>query len=136
MPEKLPTPLFEIHNEIELLALWRLVAEAKFQVAPDDADLWGSPYVHQLSQRIADSLLAAYEARGDFDAARRHRLWRKSTEENVVWPVVVSNLRRDAKLDWWKSFSDDEKVTYVIGCIAPFELSSERIGKLISESEA
>jgi hypothetical protein len=36
---EITAPLFEVRDEYELLALWRLVAEAKFQSDPDDADL-------------------------------------------------------------------------------------------------
>lgn len=129
-------PLFEVHDEIELLALWRLVAEAKFAASPDDIDLWGSPYVHRLAQKIADSQLSAYESRGDIEAATRHRAWVHSVEENVVWPVVVTHLKNDATTGWWKAFSEGEKVSYVKGCLAPFELSAEKMEALIRESEA
>lgn len=129
-------PLFEVSNEVELLALWRLVAEAKFQADPDDADLWGSPIVHRLANDIAIAMLKNYEAKGDLEAAARHKAWIASLPTNVVLPVVKTNLRRDASEPLWKSWSHAEKVAYVKGCIAPFTAEPPFLDHLIGEAEA
>ena len=88
-------PIFRVDDPVELLALWRLVAEAKFQVDPDDQDLWGSPYVHALAQRISDALLSHYEAHEDLQAATAHRQWLMSLRTNVVLPVVEAQLKKN-----------------------------------------
>ena len=126
-------PLFEVRNEYELLALWRLVAEAKFQSDPDDADLWGSPYVHALSRRIGDALLQCADNKGD---AVRHLQWRASLESNAVLPVVRKNLQRDAAEPAWKAWTHDEKIAYVRGCVAPFEVPDALAEQLIREAES
>ena len=128
-----PAPLFEVREEYELLALWRLVAEARFQSDPDDTDLWGSPYVHALSRRIGDALLQCANSKGD---ALRHLEWRASLELNVVLPVVKKNLRRDAAKTAWKALSQDEKIAYLRGCVAPFEVQIAFADQLIREAES
>jgi len=130
------TPLFSVSDEIELLALWRLVAEAKFQENPDDTDLWGSPYVHSLATRIAQAMLAFYVENEDFDAIERHKHWLASLPDNVILPVVTSKLRKDASTNWWSVQSQTAKISYVRGCVAPFEPSDEFIKKLITDAEA
>jgi hypothetical protein len=130
------TPLFEIRDEHELLALWRLVAEAKFQSDPDDTDLWGSPYVHSLSKRIGEALLQCTEAKGDALRLERHLQWKASLESNVVLSVVKKNLQRDATQAAWKTWTRDEKVTYLRDCVAPFEVSDALAEQLIHEAES
>jgi hypothetical protein len=130
---EITAPLFEVRDEYELLALWRLVAEAKFQSDPDDEDLWGSPYVHALSTRIGDALLQCASNKGD---AMRHLQWRASLETNVVLPVVKKNLQRDAANASWRAWTMDEKIAYIRGCVAPFEVSHALADQLIREAES
>lgn len=130
---EITAPLFEVRDEYELLALWRLVAEAKFQSDPDDTDLWGSPYVHALSKRIGDGLLQSANNKGD---ALRHLQWRASLESNVVLPVVRKNLQRDATRTAWKAWTQSEKIAYLRGCVAPFEVPDALAEQLIREAES
>jgi hypothetical protein len=129
-------PLFTVSEPTELLALWRLVAEAKFQSEPDDEDLWGSPYVHAISTKIADAMLKSYEAQGDTASIHAHRQWIESLPNNVVLPVIRSKLKIDASTEWWKGFSQPQRLEYVRGCIAPLEVSEEFLKGLISDAEA
>lgn len=129
-----PKPLFVVSDEYELLALWRLVAEAKFHPDPEDTDLWGSPFVHSLSKRIDDALLECAKLK-DVEHARRHLSWRASLESNVVLPVVKKKLKDDAASAQWGSWRMDEKIAYLRGCIAPFEVSSALAEQLIREAE-
>jgi hypothetical protein len=129
-----PKPLFVVSDEYELLALWRLVAEAKFQPEPEDADIWGSPYVHSLSKRIDDALLECAKSRS-VEEAQRHLSWRASLESNVVLPVVKKNLKNDAASAQWKTWTMDQKIAYLRGCVAPFEVPSALAEQLIREAE-
>lgn len=130
-----PKPLFVVSDEYELLALWRLVAEAKFHPDPDDTDLWGSPYVHSLSKRIDDAILKCAKLKG-VEQTRKHVSWRASLESNVVLPAVKKKLRGDAVSAQWKSWTMDERISYVRACVAPFEVSSDFAQQLIREAEA
>ena len=128
--------LFSVTNPTELLALWRLIAEAKFQANPDDTDLWGSPYVNELSGRVCDALLQQYREKGDEAAIQSHLSWVASLPNNIVLPVVKANLKKDAKATWWQAMSEAEKIAYVGACVLPFQPGREFIGLLISEAEA
>src|SRR4051812_22844997 len=122
-----PQTLFTVTDRNELLALSRLVAEAKFQSNPDDAVLWGSPYVHELAKRISEAILNSYRAKGELGLADRHIRWTESLPKNVVLPIVQSNLRRDASRKFWQAMTRDDKVAYVRGCIAPFVATDDFI---------
>jgi len=128
--------LFSVTDPIELLALWRLVAEAKFQAEPDDKDLWSSPYVHALAQRISDSLLQHYKAEGNIQLERSHLQWVASLPNNVVLPVIKAQLRNDASTQWWRKQSYEQKLAYVQGCVAPFQPDAEFLAGLIHDAEA
>ena len=127
--------LFCVSEPLELLALWRLVAEAKFHPDPEDRDLWGSPYVNALSTRLANAMLVSCEARGDLDQVARHRKWVSSLPDNVVLPVVKAHLKNDAKTDWWRDQTQEQKFAYVRGCVSPFEPDRDYLAQLIHEAE-
>lgn len=129
-----PKPLFVVSDEYELLALWRLVAEAKFHSDPEDTDLRGSPFVHSLSKRIDDALFECAKLRG-LEAAQRHLSWRDSLESNIVLSAVKKNLKIDAAAVQWKTRTMDEKIAYLRGWVAPFEISSALAEQLIREAE-
>jgi hypothetical protein len=129
-------PLFSVSDSTELLALWRLVAEAKFQPEPDDTDLWGSPQVNALSQRISDALLSSYALKGDDEAIARHHRWVSSLESNIVLPVVQARLKADAATEWWSKYSFAQKISYVRECIAPFKSSPGFAEGLVRDAEA
>lgn len=129
-------PLFSVSDPVELLALWRLVAEAKFQSSPDDTDLWSSPYVHALAQRISDSQLKYSQDQGDEHQVQSHFRWVASLPNNIVLPVVQAQLKNDATKGWWSQLSREQKLAYVQGCVAPFEPGIEFLGGLIRDAEA
>lgn len=128
-------PIFEISDPIELLALWRLVAEAKFQENPDDTYLWGSPFVHSLARKISDAMLESYRLTGKTGDVERHQRWLNSLPENVVLSVVKAQLKRDAQGRQWP-LSYEAKAAYVEGCIAPFFATKEFMRQLIDDAEA
>ncbi len=128
--------LFTVEDPNELLALWRLVAEAKFQSAPDDTDLWGSPYVHALAQRISDALLRSRAAAGKLDAVETHKRWVESLPNNVVLPVIQAKLKIDAETSWWLGATHEQKLAYVRGCVAPFQPSPDFLEGLLRDAEA
>lgn len=129
-------PLFTVTDPIELLALWRLVAEAKFSPDPTDGDLWGSPYVHLLATRISRAILADHQARGDVAAIASHEQWLDSLANNTVLPIIQAQLKKDASWPWWHEQSAEQKLQYVRGCIAPFRAEPEMLQRLIQEAEA
>jgi len=128
-------PLFEVCDEFELFALWRLVAEAKFHSDPEDSDLWGSPFVNALSRKIPEAMLLSYLDAGQTEKAKRHREWLQSLPNNVVLPSVKAKLKRDAlRPDWPKSY--EAKAKYVKECISPFLVNDDFIRELIEHAES
>lgn len=124
--------LFCVSDPSELLALWRLVAEAKFQPHPDDVDLWGSPYVHALAQRISEAQIEYARTLGNTEDVQRHLNWVSS----LLLRVIKAQLKKDARKSWWSEKSHEEKLFYVKGCIAPFQAKVEFLESRIREAEA
>lgn len=128
-------PIFEISDPVELLALWRLIAEAKFHENPEDTDLWRSPFVHSLSRKISDAMLESYRLAGKYGDVERHEQWLNSLPDNVVLPAVKAKLKRDAQGRHWP-LTYEAKAAYVEGCIAPFLATNEFIRQMIDDAEA
>lgn len=111
-----------------------LSRRSKFQAAPDDTDLWGSPFVHSLVKKISDAMLDAYRESEKLTDVERHQEWLKSLPNNIVLPVVKAQLKREAKGRQWP-MSYQEKGAYVRGCVAPFFASDDFIRQLIDDAE-
>lgn len=131
-----PAPLFVVDDEMELLALWRLVAEAKFAESPDDRDLWGSPFVNALSKRLGEGLREAEVRRGAPGGVERHDKWVRSLRENVVLPVIKRRLKEEVQTDRWRKLGPHQKSQFVRECVSPFVADDELVEELIREAEA
>jgi hypothetical protein len=129
-------PLFSVTDPYELLALWRLVAEAKFHPAPEDADLWPSPYVESLARRIDEALLEVAKSKGDPAAVERHLAWRESLSNNIALDAIRLKLTKDAHEPWWKALSDPEKKSYILARTAPLVGDDQFLEALILEIKA
>lgn len=130
------SPLFVVEDESELLALWRLVAEAKFAAVPDDQDLWGSPLVNALSKKLGEALREAAARSGRPGDLSRHESWVGSLRTNVVLPVVKRRLKEDARSAWWGELSTGAKAEYVRDCVSPFLPDRELVEELMLEAES
>lgn len=135
-PPRRMEPLFVVDDPTDILVLWRLVAEAKFQAQPDDQDLWGSPYAHALVQRISDAVLRSHELNGKQSAVDAHHRWVKSLPNNIALPIVRAQLKKDAASPWWHEQTYDQKLAYLQGCVAPFQPEVEFLEALLREAEA
>ena len=117
-------PLFTVSDAAELQALWRVVAEAKFQAAPSDAALWGSPRVHALATNLADAMRRWHQPQGDTAAVEAHHRWIDSLPTNAVLPVQRAQLKKDAASRWWHAMTAAQQRGHVRGCAAPFAVDA------------
>lgn len=129
-------PLFVVDDPIELLALWRLVAEAKFAGNPDDRDLWGSPIVNALSKRLGEALRESARRSATTGEVERHDAWVQSLRNNVVLPIVKQRLKSDATSEMWLKFCPEDKAKYVRECVSPFIADDQLVAELVRDAEA
>lgn len=129
-------PLFCVDDPIELLALSRLVRDAKFQPECRDRDLWASPYVHALAARIDEAMLASYQGEHRERHIKNHLEWRASLPQNSqVLAAIRARLKEDAQTPWWREQSAESKLAYVRGCVAPYQPEDAFLRDLIHEAE-
>ncbi|CAG1014456.1 hypothetical protein ANAEL_04984 [Anaerolineales bacterium] len=126
------SPLFEVFEYGELHALLRVVVAAKFRPVAQDPELWSSPTVHRLTERLRDAILDADRAKHGQATAE---LWYKSLSENELSDIVKENLKRNASEPWWRDMSWEAKEVFVRGCVQPFSVTTEFIRELIREAE-
>jgi hypothetical protein len=85
--------------------------------------------------RVFEAAVAADERLGQHNNAEASRSWQRSLMSNAVLPVVRSRLRQDAKQEFWRKFSAQEKHAYVAGCISPFVVDADVLAQLANEAE-
>ena len=129
-------PLFVVDDPIELLALSRLILDAKFQPELRDRDLWGSPYVSALATRVDEALLNSYGGERKDHLVKNHLEWRASLPQNsFVLAAVRSRLKETAQSSWWQQQSMESKLAYLRGCVAPYQPDDQFLLGLISDAE-
>ena len=132
-------PLCTVSDAAELQALWRVVAEAKFQAAPSDAALWGSPRVHALATNLADAMRRWHQPQGDTAAVEAHHRWIDSLPTNAVLPVQRAQLKKDAASRWWHAMTAAQQRGHVRGCAAPFAVDAvyaDFLDALVAEAQS
>lgn len=128
--------LFSITDYYELLALHRIVLEAKFHNDPDDRDIADSPIAAALANRIVEALQNAEALRGKPERVSEWERWRKVDFKGRFLENTVSYLRRHDK---WSSMSQTERRDMAATLLAPFQISEsdyQEFEKLVSASSA
>jgi hypothetical protein len=123
--------LFEIDDAHELRALHRVLLEAKFHDAPDDAAIAGSPIVAALANRVVDALAMIDARAGKADAWGG---WRRSaTATSRPWAVAV---RRASETGGWIAWARDKKEAYARILLSPFVPDANALARFVDEVDA
>lgn len=111
----------------ELLALQRVLMEARYCEIPSDTAISASPIVADMHRRILDAIIAA-----DLPAGLSPQSWRKwlvMDEGRREWNVA---LKRAAQHYSWNKLSKDEKRSFAVCLLTPFELNDELINVFLT----
>ncbi len=124
---------FLINNYNELMALHRVVMEAKFSLQPNDPGIQGSPLVSMIANQTIESLIEM-EVEKEGEAARlKWQEWRKISPDRKEYQFIQAKLKSDAS---WKTWSFDEQAKYVKDLASPLEITDELVGDLLNLSIA
>ncbi len=125
-----------INSLPELLALSRLISEARFNPNSSDKELWASPVVLAIAERVSAALIAHYEEHSLQQMLDVYQEWQASLPNNEALPLIRAKLARDAQTTWWSQQTKENKLRHIRSCITPFVAPDEFIAQLLTEIEA
>jgi hypothetical protein len=118
-----------IDNYDELMALHRVIMEAKFSLEPNDAVIQGSPLVSAVANRVVGALIEIEVGKEGESARLKWQKWREMSYERREYQLIQSKLKSDTS---WKAWNIDEKVKYLKDLASPLQISDELISELLN----
>lgn len=124
---------FTVTEYYEMLALHRMLVEAKFNPSPEDLDIAASPLAGKLMEKLVGVLANAELERGHPDKKERWESWREIDKSGRFWKSAISyGVARPEWHDW----SELEKSQFAENVLRPFLTNSQLVAEYISEVEA
>jgi hypothetical protein len=118
-----------IDNYDELMALHRVIMEAKFSLEPNDVVIQGSPLVSAVANQVIEALIEMEVEKEGESARLKWQKWRQISYERREYQLIQSKLRSDTS---WKTWNVDEKAKYVKDLASPLQISDELISELLN----
>lgn len=120
---------------LDLLALHRIILEAKFCGSPSDPAVALSPRTATIANQVVDSIVGVLESENRGAEAEEWRAWRMGLSgRDREFGVVKSLLEKI--LDEWAGYSYEEKVEAIRDFAAPFVPSDKEIEGLIEYADS
>lgn len=124
------TDMLVVSNVHELLALQRVIMEARYCEIASDTAISASPMVADMHKRVLDAIIAA-----DLPAGLSPESWRKwlvMDEGRREWEIA---LKRVGQHYSWKTLSRDEKRSLASDLLAPFVVSDYLLEKFLTRAD-
>ena len=109
-----------VSSYYDLLALHRVILEAKFNSNPNDRDISASPIVSKIANDVVSNLIAHDE--GQLEHVERWQTWRRIDSSRKEWTVA---LQRASERSDWDQFSVSEQGNLIRNILAPFEIDEK-----------
>jgi len=115
--------LSEIH---ELLALQRVLMEARYCEIPSDTAISASPIVADMHRKVLDAIIAANLPAGL--SPSNWEKWLVMDESRREWDIA---LTRASQYYAWNRSSDEEKRSFALCLFSPFKVSEELLSNFL-----
>ena len=109
----------EIRNYPELLALHRVILEAKFSLTIRDGDIAASTLIASLAERIIEKIINVEIEQGDAEAQAKWDNWRRINPSRYEWKVALQHIRESR--EYWDRLNSEERRSYVKLVLSPFQ---------------
>ncbi|MDR6724830.1 hypothetical protein J2W91_003316 [Paenibacillus amylolyticus] len=121
-----------VEEETELLALHRVIFEAKFNLSPSDIDIQASPYTAELAQRVLRTIVKVQSAT-DMNKIERWSNWLEHKKE-WIWERCLSYMLKIQPSHWIR-MDYSKKCDYVQWLFSPYDLLEVDVERFIGEVE-
>jgi hypothetical protein len=119
---------FSIDDYDQLMALHRVMMEAKFTLDPNDRDIQGSPLVAAIAHQIVESLTDMDSGKTGAAARSKWQAWRTISPERREYQIIQAKLNSESA---WRKLSAAEQTQYVKDLASPLLISDQLIRELI-----
>jgi hypothetical protein len=120
--------IFSIDDYDQLMALHRVMMEAKFTPEPNDRDIQGSPLVAAIADQIVECLTDMDSAKTGAAARSKWQAWRTISPERREYQIIQAKLNSESA---WRKLSAAEQTQYVKDLVSPLLISDQLIRELI-----
>jgi len=118
----------EINKDSDLMALHRVIVEAKFSENPQDRCIPYSEILANLSNQILDNIIDTLNEQNEPEQAQH---WASARNLDSEW-IGYQNLKsRIKETEVWIELSEKEKVELIKIICAPFQPSKEQVSELL-----
>lgn len=124
-----------VDDKHTLRALLRALVSAKFSPDPHDRDVPASPLTASVAREAAAALEHLEVQQEGEVAAERWRLWRDLTVERPEWEAAL-RFAAEAFVERWATWTPEQRGLVIADLVAPYELSTESLGRFLHELEA
>ncbi|WP_128103481.1 SMI1/KNR4 family protein [Paenibacillus sp. DCT19] len=121
-----------VEEETELLALHRVLLEAKFNLSPSDNQIQASPFTAALAQRVLRTIVGLQSAT-DVNKIERWSNWLEQ-KKDWIWERCLSYMLRNQPSHWIR-MDYVTKRDYVQWLFSPYALHEEDVERFIDEVE-
>ena len=121
----------ELKDKWELLALHKIIFEAKYSESPDNLDVQGSPLAKDIYEKVFSLLIEQCKSEGDLLKVEQWHAWRKLENH----PDRLENLKtrlRAIHFSSWVPLNRKDKVDYIECLVSPLLPNAESTEELIS----
>ncbi|WP_340399395.1 SMI1/KNR4 family protein [Paenibacillus sp. FSL H8-0079] len=121
-----------VEEETELLALHRVLLEAKFNLSPSDYHIQASPFAAELAQRVLKTIVEL-QAATDVNKKERWSNWLEQ-KKDWIWERCLSYMLKTPPFHW-RTMEQVTKCKYVKWLFSPYDPSEEDVTRFIDELE-
>lgn len=121
---------FTVNNYYELLAIHKVMMEARFSSHPNDPEVAGSPVAASLHERVIDKLISIDAANRGESARDEWLAWLELTKDHKEWSVALERAYGDNRWDTW---GEMEQRFFAMTLLAPFDVSESLLAEFVNK---
>jgi hypothetical protein len=119
-------------NIHELMLLHKAIMESKFPDDPTLTDLYGSPYLSSVSNKVVEKFIELSSVDLTYGSKKAWETWRVLKPDRKEWKIILKILRK-SELD---KLNKEQKTNYLQHLISPFVISEIDFKKLLEKLNA
>jgi hypothetical protein len=120
-----------ITDYYELLALHRVIMEAKFSAPLHDSAIVASPFVAAIADRVLNALIEKERQANQPEKAEQWAAWRMISPERREWGIALTYAKHCGC--HWYEWSKEQRHNYVQVLLSPFTISLELLESFCQE---
>ncbi len=119
---------FLVSTYHELLAIHKVMLEARFSDQPFDTELSGNPVAASLHERVITALRDIDRQNDNDEADAAWNQWLTISSDRREWSIALDRAQRESRWDGWEEM---ERRFYVLTLLSPFDVSEALLAEFV-----